>query len=772
MRVIQELTEDWLFCLTEFNTEVMPELTDGCWKTVTVPHDWAINTDFSPENDPQPMETSILDYKENLVQIGRTGGLRVFGTGWYYKKIHIPNYYEHYFLEFDGIMSRGEVYVNGEKLAYRPYGYSSFCVDISDHVKRDAENELVVRVNVPVQSSRWYPGAGIYRPVRLVMKEEGYIPYQGVWVMPQYHASDQSARLVIQCTITGSGTVIHSIISPDGCVLGTCEGEKCEFDIDNAKNWDTENPQLYLLMSEVYRENRVTDRVCTKFGVRSIEFDCNQGFILNGKPQKIKGVCLHHDAGMIGAAYNRDAAKRQLRHLKEMGCNAIRTTHNPPQPDTLDLCDEMGFLVMDEAFDEWHITKAGNGYATLFEEWAKADLTDMIHRDRNHPSVILYSIGNEVPDQVLPEGRDTCHMLTEICHHEDPSRPVTCGFNKPKAAIENGLTEEVDVVGLNYSNSDYERYHREHPNWKIIASETCSCVSTRGEYFLPARMEMPVEKHGNYQVNSFDLSAPPFCCVPDIEFAAQKRYPYIAGEFVWSGFDYIGEPTPYRNEWPSRSSYFGIFDLAGLPKDRYWAYASQWGNKDILHLFPHWNWERGQEIDIHCYTNMPIVHLYLNGKEISESSRYDHRIVFGPVIFEPGTVRAVGCRMIDGKEQEICEDIIKTAKAPYKIQLHVDKNGIYVRRGEFFYVEADVVDEEGTICPDADNILTFSVEGGDYIASDNGDATSLRPFSEPCCNAFHGKLAAAVQAGKMKGYMVISVSSEGLKEAKAVIEIL
>ena len=770
MREIRELKEGWQFCLTALGTEKLPDESNPAWEDVTVPHDWAVYRPFSPDNDPQPLENSVLDYHENVIQIGRTGGLPITGTGWYRLKLDLPEKYEHYAVEFDGIMNHAEVYVNGIKAAYRPYGYSSFSVDITPFINRDAENNMIVKVNSLDKTSRWYPGAGLYRPVRLVMCGESYVAYQGIWVNPEYHMEDGSAAVHITCSVVGKGKAVHTIFDAEGRAIAGCEGKNAEVFLESAEVWDVDSPKLYTLMTEVFVGETCTDKLFTRFGIRKAVFDRDAGFFLNGKQRKIQGVCMHHDCGMFGAAYQKDVIQRRLTALREMGCNALRTTHNPPCPATLDLCDELGIMVLDEAFDEWKIPKAVNGYANEFEEWAERDLTDMIHRDRNHPCVILYSIGNEIPDQTLPQGRDICRKLTSICHREDPTRPVTCGFNRPDAAVKNGLTEEVDIVGLNYSAREYQRYRKEHPDWTMIATETVSAVSSRGEYYLPAEVEMPVVKRDNLQVNSFDYSAVACAYIPDIEFEAQRKAPFIAGEFVWTGYDYLGEPTPYREEWPSRSSYFGIFDLAGMKKDRYYAYAAEWGNKPVLHLLPHWNWQAGEPVDVHCYTNLDRVKLYINGVEAGGGRLKNyHRIVFEKIPFTPGQLRAAGYTVNNGIEQLVCEDIIYTAEEPTSIRMRQEPETSHAWN-EICFIEAHIVDQKGNICPNADHRVSISVEGaGEYIASDAGDATCTRIFSEPYCDAFHGKFVIAIRRKGDNGNMIVTLSSPGLREEKMII---
>ncbi len=771
MRETVELTNGWLFCETPLGTEQMPDEGDRRWNRVSVPHDWAIYGDFSPENDPQPLENSVLDYHEGMIQIGRTGGLPFIGTGWYKREIDIPEECEYVAVEFDGVMNHGEVYCNGIKVGERPFGYSSFSVDLSNVVKRGENNLLVIRVNSLPATSRWYPGAGLIRPVRLVMAPEAHITYCGVWAGVMLEDDLKTAKVHLKTSSTG-GKTVSTVFDPYGKKISEVEGENSLIQIPNPELWSIDHPKLYSVMSEVISDGQVCDRVFIRFGIRYVRFDAERGFFLNGENLKIQGVCMHHDLGMLGAAYRGDVVRKRLLALKEMGCNALRTTHNPPCPQTLDICDEIGMLVLDEAFDEWHTCKTQNGYATLFDEWAEKDLRDMIRRDRNHPSVILYSIGNEIPDQIYVKGRETCRRLTAICHEEDPYREVTCGFNKPVAAVENGLTEEVDVVGLNYTAKMYGQYHKEHPHWRMLATETMSAVASRDEYFLPAEEEIPPIKHSNLQINGFDLSAVACAYTQDVEFQAQKNAPYVAGQFVWSGYDYLGEGTPYREEWPSRSSYFGIFDLAGMKKDRYYAFASEWSDKPVLHLFPHWNWKDGDQVDVFCYSNLETVKFWLNGRELPVMKRQGCRISLGRIPFEPGELTAIGYKEENGCLIPCKVDVRKTAGMPCALLLTADEPSYAAKRGSVVFADVTIVDENGVLCPNASDRVIIQVKGaGEYIASDAGDATCLRNFNKPYCDAFHGKLRIAVQTHSEKGQIVISVTSDHLKSAEVLVAV-
>lgn len=771
MKKVLELKSEWLFCVTPLGSERMPDESDPRWSSVSVPHDWSIYGEFSPDNDPQPLENSVMDYHEGMIQIGRTGGLPFIGTGWYKRTIYASSEYSCFTLEFDGIMNHAEVYVNGQKAGERPFGYSSFCVDISKSVEPDSCNLIVVRVNSMPATSRWYPGAGIYRPARFVSAHKEHFEYCGIWAGSTLDRNTDTAVLSVSIDASG-GDAVSTLYSPSGTEVAKFNGTKFSYTIDAPELWSLDSPKLYRLETELFADGKKRDAKTTRFGVRSVEFHSDNGFTLNGENIKIHGVCLHHDFGMLGTGYRKDVMRKRLLALKEVGCNAIRTTHNPPCPLTLDICDKIGMMVIDEAFDEWHTGKTKNGYATLFDEWADTDLRDMVRRDRNHPSIILYSVGNEIPDQIYPRGRDTCRRLVAICHKEDPYHEVTCGFNKPTAAVQNGLTEEVDVVGLNYTARFYEKYHSEHPDWKIVATETMSAVASRDEYFLPAVEEVPPVKHDNHQVNGFDLCAAA-CTTPQIvEFEAQKKCGFVAGQFVWSGYDYLGEGTPYREEWPSRSSYFGIFDLAGLKKNRYYAFKAEWTKDPVVHLFPHWNWENGQMVDVFCYSNLDDVEFGFNGKKLEPVERIGTRIYLGKIEFAEGSITAKGYTSAEGKRTLCAEDMVKTAYSPHRIKLNTWDKSIPADGESIAYIEADILDEFGTVCPHAGNRVVIEVEGCcTYVASDGGDATSLRKFNEPYCDAFHGKLVIAVQASTQKGTAKIRVKSDGLIGAETIINV-
>ncbi|MCK4749506.1 MAG: DUF4982 domain-containing protein, partial [Bacteroidales bacterium] len=604
--------------------------TDG-WEVVIVPHDWAISGEFDASIDQQ--EIRVMEDGERIpkMRTGGTGGLPHVGIGWYRKEIHIPNLYSNksVFIEFDGAMSHARVYLNGTFVGEWPYGYASFGFELTPHVKFGESNILAVRLENKPNSSRWYPGAGIYRNVRLVITDLVHVKQWGTYLTTPDISDGKGTVQLASTILNGTGTakkvkVETQILTPDGVVTAEVSSD-AEINeetlvmqsviVPEPELWSVETPVLYTAITRILENGRELDRYSTPFGFRYFKFTNNNGFLLNGERVQLNGVCLHHDLGPLGAAVNLSSLRHRMELLQEMGCNSIRTSHNPPAPEMLELADEMGFLVIDEAFDEWKYPKCDNGYSSLWDEWAEKDMTALIHRDRNHPSVIMWSIGNEIREQDIEGGAEYCQFLVDICKREDPTRPTTAGFNQWEQAIENGFADIVDVAGWNYKPQHYHFIHNKFPHWKMYASETASTVSSRGEYFFPAEEKIHYTREP-FHSNSFDMEFPRWATSPDREFAAQDSFKYIAGEYVWTGFDYLGEPTPYNIEWPSRSSYFGIIDLCGIPKDRFYLYQSKWTDKEVLHLLPHWNWESGQNVSVHCYTSFDRGELFLNGKSM------------------------------------------------------------------------------------------------------------------------------------------------------------
>ncbi len=764
------LCYDWKFCCCDTDEAYLENFNDGSWRTVRVPHDYAIEGPFDRENDIQ--NESVIDdgIAIPITHVARTGGLPITQGAWYRKKFTVSPEAKNVFLEFDGIMSNSTVYVNEKECGGRPYGYSSFSVDITK-LLCEGENLLAIRVSPESSASRWYPGAGIYRAVRLVEKADEFFPSNPLFAICTPVEGDAKINACIQVNTNNKPYVVkYTVINENGDTIASkeCAGDgsklECELIVNNYQRWHIFAPYLYTITAELYVDGLVKDFYNTRLGVRTIAFDANKGFFLNGENIKLNGVCLHHDAGALGAAVNIYAYRRQLEKLIEMGTNAIRCTHNPPAPELLDLCDEYGIVAIDEAFDMWKRNKTANDYAQHFEKWAEVDLVDMIHRDRNHPSVIMWSLGNEILEQDYEDGWETAKFLNDICHREDNTRPTTCGFNRPTNAFKNGLCNHVDIVGINYKPHLYEQFHKEFPNAILYASETSSCVSSRGEYFLDCEVSFPAKIRDNLQVNSYDTEGPPWAYTPDKEFAAQERYEYVFGEFVWTGFDYLGEPTPYRKEWPSRSSYFGIFDLAGMEKDRYYSYKAQWTNKDVIHIFPHWSWNDGDIVDVHCYTNYDSAELFVNGKSLGISVKDDsfddlsHRIIWKGIPFEQGELMAVAT------ENREVYDIVRTAGEAAKIILEPEKTCLTADGDDLLYIKCTAVDRNGNLCPRENMRLEFVVDGvGEYLASDNGDATDTRTFSENFCNLYNGRCMVILRSIKGKtGNIKLTVKSNTL----------
>ncbi|HEX3876889.1 MAG TPA: glycoside hydrolase family 2 TIM barrel-domain containing protein, partial [Bryobacteraceae bacterium] len=604
-----DFDSDWRFFRGDTPGAEAPSFDDSKWRQLNLPHDWAIEGPFDQDLNPH---TAALPY---------------FGTGWYRKTFTISGDASgrYFSIEFEGAMSNSTVWINGHELGGRPYGYSTFMFDLTPYLNASGSNVIAVRLKPEDRSSRWYPGAGIYRDVWLDVTGPVHVAHWGTYVTTP-EVSDANGSVSVKTTVENRSdtdrkiTLATSMVDAAGKTVTRSTAEatihaRASSTLDSAVTlehpqlWDTEHPYLYTLVSEVMDGKTTLDRYTTTFGIRKIAFDKEKGFSLNGKGMKIHGVCDHSDLGALGMAFNRRAAERQLEILKGAGVNAVRMTHNPPAPELLDLCDRMGLLVMDESFDMWKISKIpnGNGYSKYFDEWSERDVRDLVRRDRNHPSIIMWSIGNEIPEQGRPEGAAMAKRLVGFFHEEDPTRPTTSAFNNWVGAIRNKLADEVDVPGFNYQPMHYEQILKEHPSWAIYGSETESCVSSRGVYHLPITK---YEKHPSHQISSYDIIAPPWAYCPDVEFFYQDKFPQVMGEFVWTGFDYLGEPTPYFSgrdpaDWPARSSYFGMVDLAGFPKDRFYLYQSQWTSKPMVHLLPHWNWEdrMGEPIPVMAYTN-------------------------------------------------------------------------------------------------------------------------------------------------------------------------
>jgi beta-galactosidase len=716
---------------------------------------------------------------------GSANGFLPGGIGWYRKTFTVPEELKgkNITIEFDGAYMDTETWLNGISLGKHPYGYTSFSFDLTPYLKYGKEeNMLAMRLDVLQQCTRWYSGAGIYRHVRLVAVEPVHIAKWGTYITTP-DISDNEAKVNIETRIENTGSTETSftletmVFDRNNSVCAKTESNETvggnsgkiisqEIQVQKPLLWSTEEPNLYSAISRVIVNNEEKDRYTSTFGIREIKFTIDGGFFMNGRHVPIRGVCLHHDQGYLGTAVHRRTIERQIQIMKAMGCNAIRTSHNPPEPMLLEYCDRLGMMVMDEAFDEWKENKTSHGYGRFFDEWAERDITSMLRRDRNHPSIIIWSIGNEIAEQWTGTAEDAearAKLLAGICHKEDPTRPVTSACNNVEQALQKGIGEQLDVFGINYNPW---AYRKEQGARKLIGTETASDVSTRGEYNL-------VEEDGkvfsepklNTQCSSYDNFAPEWATIAWQSLKALKEAPWVAGEFVWTGFDYIGEPTPYW--WPAVISYFGIVDLCGFPKDRYYLYQSQWTDKPMVHVLPHWNWKKfeGKEIPVYVYSNCDTVELFLNGKTLGEQSVKDAaelRLKWD-VPYRAGELIAVAKK--DGKE--VCRDTVKTAGRPAKIELVPDRAEISADGEDLSYVTVRILDSKGNMCPDADNLIKFTIEGkGKIAATGNGNSINHAFFNAQAVKAFHGMGLAIVEASDAPSMLVMTAQSAGLRSAE------
>ena len=776
-----ELTSGWKFSRKKNELAYQRDFDDSSWEKVTVPHDWAINGPFSADIDKQVVAITQNGEKEASVKTGRTGALPYIGVGWYRNRFTLPDYRKgrQVLLVFEGAMSEPEVYLNGQKAGEWGYGYSYFYLDVSALVQEGRQNTLAVKLTNPGMSSRWYPGAGLYRNVRVVVKNPEHIAQWGTTVTTPF-ISAALAKVKIKTRTAGRGLRLYSQIrDADGKIVaedstGTIFGQEFEQDlaVKTPVCWSPENPYLYTLVSRLYAAGTLKDEQTTRFGIREISYRPGTGFSLNGQVRKFKGVCLHHDLGPLGAAVNKAALRRQLRILKDMGCDAIRSSHNMPSMEQLELCDEMGFMFLAESFDEWVKPKVENGYHRFFDAYAEKDLVNLIQATRNHPCIVMWSAGNEVPDQWGAEGVKRAKWLQDIFHREDPTRPVTVGMDQVKATLQSGFGAVLDIPGLNYRTQLYEEAYGTFPQGMILGSETASTVSSRGIYKFPAEKAMG-KQYPDRQCSSYDLEYCSWSNLPEEDFMLQDDKPWVIGEFVWTGFDYLGEPTPYDTRWPSRSSYFGINDLAGLPKDRFYLYRSRWNTAaQTLHILPHWNWKgrEGQVTPVFVYTSYDRAELFLNGKSMGiqeknhSSAQHRYRLMWMDLKYEPGTLKVVA---YDKNGRAAAEQQVTTAGEPDRIILEADRTVLDADGKDLSFVTVSVVDKHGVPCPQADNQLSFKVSGqGTYRAACNGDATSLEPFQLPSMKLFSGKLVVLVQSDLKPGTITLSVSGTGLKTGK------
>ncbi|MBR6286661.1 MAG: DUF4982 domain-containing protein [Bacteroidaceae bacterium] len=780
------LCGDWKF--THNDKGVNSSLSaDGSWQTVSVPHDWAIAGPFDKNIDMQVVRITQNNEKVATEHTGRTGALPYIGVGWYQREVFVPQDAACVELQFDGAMASPVVFVNGKEVGHWAYGYTPFNIDISRAVKRGAKNLIAVRLENKPESSRWYPGAGIYRPVSVVFRKPTHLQTWGTVVTTE-RLCGKSAVVSVTANVEGansSSAVDVDILDRSGRVVAQSRGVKplsdgsvsTRLEVADARLWTPETPYIYSAVVSVNNGDERQDVETVKFGIRTVSVTKEHGFSLNGTTRKIKGVCLHHDLGPIGTALNKAALARQIKLLKGMGADAIRTSHNIPSQWQMELCDSLGMMVMAESFDMYKYPKMKQGYNLLFDEWADRDIEALVRAHRNHPSIVMWSIGNEIPEQGSADGARMARHLQDLCHKFDPTRPVTQGMDRVDAAVKSGFAQVMDVPGLNYRLHRYEHAYKNLSQGFILGSETASTVSSRGVYHFPV-VETKDATNADIQCSGYDLGACNWSNIPDDDWAMQDDHEWVVGEFVWTGFDYLGEPTPYDAVWPSRSSYFGIFDLAGLPKDRYYLYRSHWNSRQhTLHLLPHWNWHgrEGQTTPVFCYTDYPKAELFVNGvsqgvRTKDASSRLDrYRLRWMDVKYEPGTVKVVAYNDND----EVCGvDSVVTAGKPYAIKLEADRKMLTADGNDLVFVTATVVDKKGNICPTATNLLRFSVKGAaKYKCACNGDASSLEPFVAPQMHAFAGQLVMVAEAKSQKGRATLTVTSKGLRQATLAINV-
>ena len=789
------LTDGW-----QFQAEQEGKVQEK-WQTVRVPHDWAIAGPFDKKWDLQKVAIEQNGEKEATEKSGRSGALPWIGAGHYRRIFYIPQGCERAELVFDGAMSEPTVCINGQKAGYWAYGYNAFRVDITPFMK-PGENQLDVDLLNIEESSRWYPGAGLYRPVKLVMTGKICLDEWGTFIRT-LSADQNSAHVAVSsqiqpATITPDLRIMVDIMDAQGKIVGQAESQlsvsgaaELDFNITQPKLWSPESPYLYQVRTRLYDDGKLLDEITNKMGIRTISVTKEGGFQLNGITRKIKGVCLHHDLGPLGAAVNKAALIRQIKLMKEMGCDAIRTSHNMPSQMQMDICDSLGMMVMAESFDMWLYPKCKNGYARFFNDWSDRDIENLILANRNHPSIIMWSIGNEIPEQGSEEGREIARHLQGLCHLFDPTRPVTQGMDRAEEALKSGFAQVMDVPGFNYRVHKYEQNLKQLPQGFLLGSETASTVSSRGVYKFPVKVtdnsqyaswaptyDPKAILKADGQCSSYDVEYCSWSNLPDDDWVWQDDKDWVIGEFVWTGFDYLGEPTPYDEYWPSRSSYFGICDLAGLPKDRYYLYRSRWNkNQHTIHLLPHWSWgqaRKGKVTPVYCYTDYPSGELFINGKSQGKvtknpKERLDrYRLRWNDVKYEPGELKVV---VYDANGNAAGEEIVKTAGKPADLKLEVwtANETLQANGDDLAFVTVSLTDAEGTLIPQADDQLTFEVTGaGTFEAVCNGDATSLESFKQPTMKLFSGQLVVVVRSAQKAGTLTLKVSDAKRKLSKTI----
>jgi len=777
-RRVGNFNANWKFHLGNLTGAQTPDFDDSDWRVLQLPHDWSIEGKFSKNNSSKP-----------------SGGALPGGVGWYRKKFNLSTSEEGklVFIDFNGVYCNSEVWINGQYLGIRPYGYSSFRYELTPYLHYGSgANTIAVKVDNSKQpNSRWYSGSGIYRNVRLVTTGKVFVDHWGTHVITPIVTPEQ-AKITIDSKIRNqySGEqallVRTSLMDSSGQVMAQTEqtGFKVPGDsfniitqkliLEHPTLWSVDHPYLYKAVTELEEDGKIIDRVEIPVGLRYFSFDSEKGFSLNGKSMKLLGVCNHHDLGSLGAAVNKRALERQLELLKEMGCNSIRTSHNPPAPEPLDLSDKMGFIVLDEAFDMWKKSKTLFDYHLNWDEWHKRDLEDLVLRDRNHPSVMIWSIGNEIPEQNDSAGAPIALELAKIIRDLDTTRPITSACNHPNEKNTIVMSGALDLIGYNYHPDEFIKFPQMFPGKKMIATETTSAIATRGHYDMPSdsirrwpdTAYMSFKGNPDYSVSAYDNCSVPWGSTHEETWKVVKKYDFISGMYIWTGFDYLGEPTPYW--WPARSSYFGILDLAGFPKDAYYLYQSEWTDKPVLHLFPHWNWKVGDTIDVWAYTNCTQVELFLNGTSLGIRKKDDdHLHLIWHVPFQEGTLKAVG---IESSGDTLISEIV-TADKPARIELTADRSVIQADGSDLSFVTIKVLDQNGTMVPDASNLVKFRLRGpGNIIGVDNGSPISHESFKAKERKAFNGMCLAVIQSKENAGTVSLEASSEGLVSAKVKIK--
>ncbi len=764
------LCDAWTFHLGDVAGADKAGFDDTQWRPIDVPHDWSIELPFDSKMPGGPA-------------VGYLPG----GIGWYRKTFTLPeeNRGKLIFVDFDGVYMDSQVWINGHLLGNQPYGYTSFRYELTPHLNpAGKENILAVRVNVVPSTSRWYPGAGLYRRVWLTTVNPVHVDQWGTSVTTP-KVTETEATVCMRTVVRNRGgmpsdvTLTSVILDAAGGVVAEARqvnkigpDATHEFDqsfvVKNPRLWSPETPALYKVISKVEASGKAVDEYTTPLGIRTFEFTNDRGFILNGKRTDIKGVCLHHDFGCTGASFYPRALEHRLEMLQDMGCNAIRTSHNPQDPEFYSMCDRMGFLVMDEAFDEWKKNKMSNGYGRFFDEWSEKDLSSMVRRDRNHPSVILWSIGNEINEQYTTNAFEMSKRLVDIVKKHDPSRPVTAACNSPEPAANTGFEKPLDVFGFNYNLDKYEKFKGKKP---LIGSENATSFGTRGcyPYTYDSTMTLKIlDVNNNVECSSYGL----FWGGNRTEetLLALKQSPWVAGQFAWTGFDYLGECFPFN--WPAHNGHFGIIDLVGFPKDSFYLYQSSWSDKPMVHIVPqNWNWSQypGRKVPVWVYSNCEEVELFLNGKSLGIKRIEREKILHfeWSVLWSPGILKAVG----RNAAKEVCSNMMQTAGAPVKVVMVADRTEITADGWDLSYVEARLVDANGTLCPNSDMLLKFNIEGaGTILGIGNGDAASMESFKGTSYHSYRGLCRVVVKSTKKAGTILLAGAADGLDAGSVEIE--